>query len=101
MKLSFLSDKEIFERISKTIKERRIALNLTQAEASKKAGMNIMTLSNFERNGNISLKNLISILIAYGMEADFLKAFEDRENWSLEELKCLDKNLKRIRHGKK
>lgn len=101
MNLSLLSDKEMLERVSRAVKERRIALNLTQVEASQKAGINFMTLSNFERNGNISLKNIISILLTYGMEDNFLKAFEDRENWSLDELKRLDKKVKRIRHGTK
>lgn len=94
------SEQEIVNFIAAAMRERRIALSLSQKEAAQKAGLSTLTLSNFERGKNISLKNLISLLIVYEMDATILNAFRNRESWDLEELKRAE-TRKRVRHGKK
>lgn len=100
MRLSFLSESDILCRIAQAMRNRRIALNLTQKEAAERAGISFMTISKFELSGNISLKMLSSLFIAYGMEDKILFSFEDHSWWNLDELKSVEKR-KRIKHEQK
>ncbi|CCV65147.1 Transcriptional regulator, XRE family [Paracholeplasma brassicae] len=63
MKLQgFETNSQIISELGKRIKERRIALNMTQRDVAKDSGVSIRTISGFENGENISLDNLISIL---------------------------------------
>lgn len=69
------------------LKERRVALGLTQAEAAARAGMRVRSLQRFEQSGHIGLDKLMRLLVVYRMEQRIALAFEDRSWWSLEELR--------------
>ena len=56
------SNDVIINEIGKRIKERRIALGITQKELSVESGVSLRMINNVENGSNVSLDNLISIL---------------------------------------
>lgn len=61
-----MNSKEIISSIAKKIRTKRIALNYTQEEFSKKSGVALSTYRTFEKSGKGSFENFISILSALG-----------------------------------
>lgn len=59
-----------------TLKERRTAAGLTQAQLADKAGMNIRQIQKLERGdiapGNLTLKNAVGLAKALGIAAEQL-----------------------------
>lgn len=60
--LGFENNDIIIKEIGKRLKNRRIALNMTQKELATESGVSPRTISGFENGDNISLDNLLSIL---------------------------------------
>ncbi len=60
--ISELSDKAILSEIGNFITQRRIQLQITQAELANKAALSRSTVSLMERGESISLNNLIKLL---------------------------------------
>ena len=56
------SNDVIIKEIGTRIKERRIALEITQKELSVESGVSLRMINNVENGSNVSLDNLISIL---------------------------------------
>ena len=58
------TNKEIMQKISTTVKHKRIQLNLRQEDLAQRANVSLGTVRNFERDTStaISLNNLIEIL---------------------------------------
>lgn len=56
------SNDVIINEIGTRIKERRIALGVTQKELSVESGVSLRMINNVENGSNVSLDNLISIL---------------------------------------
>lgn len=96
-KLSIYSESDIMKKIAEQMRMRRLALNLTQKEASERSGISFITISKFEKTGIISLRMLVSLFIAYGMEDKILRAFTDHDWWTLDELKSAE-DKKRVKH---
>ena len=48
------------------MKQRRLALNLTQAGLSKRSGVALSTLRKFEQSGAISIDNLLKLMLVVG-----------------------------------
>jgi transcriptional regulator with XRE-family HTH domain len=99
MGLKLYSESDIMRRLSAAMKNRRISLSLTQKEAAQRAGLSTIAIQKFENSGIISFRSLASLLIAYGMEDKFLSMIEDRDWWTLDQLKNIQ-NRQRIKHGR-
>lgn len=52
--------------IAQNMKQRRLALNLTQAGLSKRSGVALSTLRKFEQSGTISIDNLLKLMLVVG-----------------------------------
>ncbi len=48
------------------MRERRLALNLTQAGLSERSGVALATLRKFEQSGAISIDNLLKLMLVVG-----------------------------------
>jgi hypothetical protein len=79
--------KEYLERVKTLMKERRIALSLTQREAAERSGMNLRTLQHFEQTGEINFEKLLKLFVLYRMDRRVMMHIEDRSWWTVEELK--------------
>ena len=84
--LYMVLDTENLEKTKEILRERRIVMNMTQQEASRRSGVNISTLRHFEQSGEISYLNLLKLLSLYGMAQRVMEAMEDRSSWTLEQL---------------
>lgn len=79
-------EKEYLLLIRDLFKDRRIAIGLKQVEAASRSGVNISTLRLFEKNGQISLINLLKISVLYKMDRRLVESVTDRSWWSIAEL---------------
>ena len=61
---NLMSNVEIIEDIANKIKRKRLAMNLSQEELSKKTGISVHAISNIENGKSFSLDNLIKIMRA-------------------------------------
>lgn len=60
-----------YQKIGKTIKERRRSLNITQPTLASLAGVGLNTLVAIERgNGNAKIQTIIAILDTLGLKID-------------------------------
>ncbi len=74
MSLNNLSDEQVLLEITQRVKQRRLNLNITQEELSKRAGVHVQTVKNFESGRTTTLLTFIQILRAFG-DLDSLDAF--------------------------
>lgn len=65
MKFSNLSDENVLLELTKRVKQKRLNLNITQEELSKKAGVHVQTIKNFESGKTTTLLTFIQILRAF------------------------------------
>ena len=91
-KLSSISDN--VRAIKKAMKTRRVALNMTQDEAAKKAGIAPGTLKRFERTGEISLERLLCLMKLYDMDDTIVPRFSDMSWWTLEQIERAESRKK-------
>jgi len=82
--------KHLAEQAARAMKKRRIALNMKQTEAAARSGVALGTLQKFERTGNISLERFFRLCHIYKMESQITAAFEQRDSWTLEQIKRAD-----------
>ncbi|MDE7102043.1 MAG: helix-turn-helix domain-containing protein [Bacteroidales bacterium] len=92
------SDSEIIQILGERLRKYRIALGLTQAELSAKAGVSKMTIHKFESGtaGNVSMQTLLSLLRYTGLLGNFEALIPDVPASPYSSLS----NRKRVRHGK-
>ncbi|WP_298316977.1 helix-turn-helix transcriptional regulator [uncultured Aquimarina sp.] len=74
MDLNRLSDDDVLSELTQRVKKRRLNLNITQEELSKRAGVHVQTIKNFESGKATTLLTFIQILRAFG-ELDALSLF--------------------------
>ncbi|WP_299180363.1 helix-turn-helix transcriptional regulator [uncultured Aquimarina sp.] len=74
MDLNRFSDNDVLLELTQRVKKRRLNLNITQEELSKKAGVHVQTIKNFESGKATTLLTFIQILRAFG-ELDALSSF--------------------------
>lgn len=60
--------------LAANMKERRLALNLTQAGLSQRSGVALATLRKFEQSGAISLDNLLKLMLVTGGMEEIVEA---------------------------
>jgi len=84
----------LVEQAAEALKKRRIALGLKQSDVASMAGISLSTLRKFEQKGGISLERFFKLCHVYKMENQIVAALEQRDFWTLEQMKRAD--LKRI-----
>ena len=91
----------IRKEISQKVKRRRLDVNLSQQGLADRSGVNISTLRVFEREGKVSLENLLKLAFALGdldaFENLFSKTPDDISNLSLDDLLAEKKQRQRGR----
>ena len=86
--------------IAGRVKERRLEKDWTQRALALKAGISFGSLRRFESSGEISLRSLMMIAFALGMEDDFQKLFSKQIYRSIDDLLNGSKVKQRKRGGK-
>lgn len=61
-------------KLANNMRERRLAMNLTQAGLSKRSGVALATLRKFEQSGAVSVDNLFKLMLVVGGLDDLIKA---------------------------
>lgn len=80
---------ETSQTIAKSVREKRLSLNLSQQSLSESSGVSYAVIKKFELTGKISLESLLKIAAALRCLADFSKVFKgdiSLESTSLDEL---------------
>ena len=62
--------------IAQRAKEKRLTLNLTQAELAARSGVSLASLKRFEASGRIAFVSLLHIALVLGNLADFEYLFQ-------------------------
>ncbi len=73
-------------QIAERVKQRRLALRLTQAALAMRADMPLPTYRVFEKSGKISLMGLLKIGMALNCLEDFNRLFTEPEYTSLDDM---------------
>ena len=70
MNAEFVTNQDIILMLSKRIKEYRLAARLSQKEMAEKSGVDLATISHYERgvSQNMTINNFLSLLRVVGME---------------------------------
>jgi len=84
--VNILSPADIQARIAQALREARLAANLTQQGLASRAGVSLGSLKRFEREGEVSLKNLTKLAFALRLEGELSELFRSRMDGSLDEL---------------
>jgi len=61
-----MTTKEAQSALSNNIRNRRLALDLTQAGLSERSGVALATLRKFEQTGAVSVENLFKLMVVVG-----------------------------------
>ncbi len=97
-----MSNPEIISELGRRFKEYRLSAMLTQKEAAERAGVSLITLRQFEngRSYNINMNNFLAMLRVVGCleQVDELLPEMPVSAYAMDRL--MQKNPKRIRHGK-
>jgi len=64
--IAFMTPSMAKKALAINMKERRIALNLTQSGLSERSGVRLRTLRRFEQSGAISVENLFKLMMIVG-----------------------------------
>ncbi len=91
------------KEVAKTLKTRRLARNITQAELAELSGVPLPTLCRFEQTGEISLSSFLKLLwVSDGVEPMLQALKENPEKFkTMDELLKQDNTKKRQRARKK
>lgn len=84
--------------LAERVKQRRLALRLTQAELAQKAGIPIATYRLFETKGKIALSGLLQIAFAMDCMGDFNALFAMQSWATMDDMLAQSQPAKRVRH---
>lgn len=94
---------ELAEQLGDHVRARRIALNITQAEAAKRSGVSYATWRRLEASGSASIEDLARAAILLRCEDDLQSLFPMPAATSMDELiksQTLKPVRKRVRAAK-
>ena len=91
------SPEVILRKIALRVKEKRLALNLTQQFFAKRAGVGYDTYRKFENTGEITLRNLILCAIVLDEVESFTTLFAQKKWQNIDELINIEKVKERKR----
>lgn len=64
--LSLISISKAQQKLTKTIRDRRLSMELTQEGLAERSGVPLATLRKFEQKGSISLESFLKLLMVVG-----------------------------------
>jgi len=88
----------VAQAVANRVKQRRLALRLTQVELAQKAGMPLATYRLFETKGKIAFSGLLQIAFALDCMNDFNNLFSSQSWATLDDMLAQTKPAKRVRH---
>ena len=71
MAVSLKSPSDVLEEVRDRFKQRRLALNLTQAGLAKRSGVALGSLKRFETTGLVAFDSLLKLALVLDCIADF------------------------------
>ena len=83
--------------LAKRVKQRRLALHLTQTELAKRAGLPLSTYRRFEQTAQISLQGLLSVAAALNALVDFHSLFASNTWSTMNEMLAESQSKNRVR----
>ncbi len=86
IKLDDFNPQTIANTIAKNLKQRRLELNITQVELSRKSGVSLGSIKRFENNYAISLKHLLLLAVVLNATDEFLQLFTRKQYSSISEI---------------
>lgn len=98
LSVDVLTPREVAHNIASRVRQRRLDLNLTQEGLAVRADVNIATYRRFERNGQISLENLLKIAFALNLLHEFDTLFTQKLYTSIDEI--INDSSKNRKRGK-
>ena len=84
--------------VANRVKQRRLALRLTQVELAQKAGLPLATYRLFETKGQIAFTGLLQIAFALDCMSDFNALFATQSWATMDDMLKQAKPAKRVRH---
>ena len=78
MDLGFSTSREIVERLSKRLRQERLAQKLTQADVAARAGVGVNTVSNLEAGRNVSFDSVVRVAMLLGRVEELEGLFKPR-----------------------
>jgi len=88
----------ILQKIAERVKEKRLALNLTQKSFAKRAGIGYDAYRKFENTGEITLRNLVLCAIVLDDVDCFSELFTQKRWRNIDELLKFE-NIKKRKRG--
>lgn len=73
--INLYTPKDIRLDIAANVRERRIALDISQKELAERSGVSLGSIKRFEASGLVSLSSLLEIALALGRLQDFNALF--------------------------
>jgi transcriptional regulator with XRE-family HTH domain len=73
LRLTLTTPEDVAEGLRERMKQRRLALNLTQTGLAERSGINLHSLRRFETTGRIALDSLLKIALVLDVLSDFEK----------------------------
>ena len=67
-------------KLADNMRERRLAINLTQTGLSKRSGVALSTLRKFEQSGAVSIDNLFKLMLVLGGLDELIEAIARNES---------------------
>ena len=95
---AFKTPLSVAQAVASRVKQRRLALRLTQVELAQKAGIPLATYRLFETKGQIAFSGLLQIAFALDCMSDFDALFASQSWATMDEMLAQVKPAKRVRH---
>ncbi len=90
-----ITPSDVQTHIREAARQRRIALNITQASLARRSGVTLPSLKRFEQSGDISLTSLLRLAATLDALDGFAALFPRPEPRSLDDLERHEKRRKR------
>ena len=94
----FETPNSVAQRVASQAKQRRVAMQLTQVELAKKAGLPLASYRRFEQKGQITLSGLLQIAFALDCMNDFNALFASQSWATMDDMLQQTKPAQRVRH---
>ena len=88
---------EIAKRLAERARKLRLVQNISQQALSKRSGVSLGSIKRFESSYEISLKHLLQLAIALGVQDDFRLLFPETKYESLDDFIQINKSKERKR----
>lgn len=98
--LDFRTPRDVQGQVRSAMRNRRLALNMTQKDLAEKSGMPLATLKRFEQTGEISFAGLLAIAGAIDALEEFRNLFPIPPARTLDQLDAVNKPRQRARKAR-